>query len=170
MHERNYLFPVGVITSPKGLKGELIVSLISNHLYIYDFQDEVWLGNDPNHLHPWKVEHFEVKGKKAYLKLCDLNTVEEAEYLKGIRVFLPLKDVKELDFLRTKGYKVVDSKDEKNCFGIVSDFFLGSVQILMIVKKEDKEYLIPCVEEFIADIKKEDKKVLINYIEGLFEQ
>lgn len=168
MHERNYLFPIGIITRPKGLKGELIVSLISSHLYIYDFQDEVWLGNDPNHLHPWKFEYFEVKGKKAYLKLCELNTLEEAEYLRGIKVFFPLKDVEELDFLRTKGYRVVDSEDEGNCFGFVSGFSLDSPQILMVVRKGDEEYLIPCVEEFIVGIKKRDKKVLISYIEGLF--
>ncbi|MBO8130778.1 MAG: PRC-barrel domain-containing protein [Candidatus Marinimicrobia bacterium] len=166
MHERNYLFPIGIISRPKGLRGELIVSLTSTHHYIYDIGDVVWLGNNPNHLHQWKIEYFKINGRKGYLKLKDVNNVAEAEYFRNIGVYFPIVDGKEFEYLKTKGFNVVDIKTGEN-LGKIVDFLLNTPQIQLVVEKDKKEYFIPCVNEIVVRINFKKQIVLVNKFEGL---
>ncbi len=77
--------------------------------------------------------------------------------------------VNEGDFFYDQiiGLTVV-SKDGRE-IGKVVDIFDSGAHDVYVVKKNEKEYLIPAVREFICDIQLAGKKIVVNEMEGLFD-
>ena len=65
------------------------------------------------------------------------------------------------------GLRVV-SRDG-NEIGEVVDIFDSGAHDVYVVRRNEKEYLIPAVREFICDIQVAGKKIIVNEMEGLFE-
>lgn len=53
--------------------------------------------------------------------------------------------------------------------GVVVDIFETAAHDVYVIKKDEKEYLIPAVKEFILDIQLDEKKIIIREMKGLFE-
>jgi len=159
-------FPLGFVQKSRGLKGELLISLNSANIEFEKRIRTVWLGDDPNHLHPWNVESLRLQGSNAFLKLKDVNSREEADYLKGVTVFVSVTDIVDDTPIRFIGYTVY-TESENRYIGEITDIDVNEVQQRLIVKSEDKEIIIPFVDEFIRHIDDNKKQVLVNLIDGL---
>ncbi len=59
----------------------------------------------------------------------------------------------------------VDGKE----IGKVVDIFDSGAHDVYVVRRHEKEYLIPAVREFISDIQVDEKKIIVNKMEGLFD-
>lgn len=159
-------FPLGFVQKSRGLKGELLISLNSANIEFEKRIRTVWLGDDPDHLHPWNVESLRLQGSNAFLKLKDVNSREEADYLKGISVFIPADDVIDDTPIQLVGFSVYSASDDRY-IGKITDIDLNAVQQRLIVKSEDKELIIPFVDEFVKNIDYEKKQLRIDLIDGL---
>ena len=159
-------FPLGFVQKSRGLKGELLISLNSANIEFEKRIRTVWLGDNPDQLHPWNVELLRLRGSNAFLKLKDVNSREEAEYLKGITVFVSKTDIMDDTPVCLIGYAVYAESD-KRFIGKITNIDLNEVQQRLIIKTENREILIPFVDEFIKNIDDEKKQVLVNLIDGL---
>lgn len=65
------------------------------------------------------------------------------------------------------GFLVID--ENLGIIGNIFDFINIPSNPLLIVKKSDKEILIPINDDFIIEINNEDKKIIIELPEGLIE-
>lgn len=65
------------------------------------------------------------------------------------------------------GLTVISSDGTK--IGEVVDIFDSGAHDVYVVRKDEKEYLIPAVREFICDIQVAEKKIIVNEMEGLFD-
>jgi len=65
------------------------------------------------------------------------------------------------------GLTVVSS--DGNEIGIVVDIFDSGAHDVYVVRRNEKEYLIPAVREFIRDIQVAGRKIIVNEMEGLFD-
>ena len=161
------LIPVGTVVRSRGLSGELVISLSSQNIEIEKRIGKVWLGDNTDHINPWDVDFLRIVGKRAFLKLRNVHSREEADYLKGITVFLPVNQVKATNLCGIIGFKVkVYTSGELK--GSVVNIDYSNPQPLMIIRTDSGEVLIPAVEEFIKDIDWESKVVFIEITEGLF--
>ena len=159
-------FPLGFIQKSRGIKGELLISLNSANIEFEKRIRTVWLGDDPDHLHPWEVELLRLQGSNAFLKLKNVNSREEADYLKGISIFILAVDIIDNTPVLLIGYSIYSESDGRYV-GEITDIDLNAVQQRLIVKTEDKEIIIPFVDEFVKYIDEERKRVLVNLIDGL---
>ncbi len=65
------------------------------------------------------------------------------------------------------GLTVISSDGNK--IGEVVDIFDSGAHDVYVVRRDEKEYLIPAVREFICDIQFAEKKIIVNKMEGLFD-
>ncbi len=159
-------FPLGFVKKSRGLKGELLISLISSNIEFEKRLRTVWLGDSSNHLHPWKVEYLYIQGSSAFLKLNDVNSREEADYLRGINIFIPDSWITYDSPVQFIGYQVYSEPDHEY-IGEVQEVDNSDPQKRLIVKTESGEIIIPLVDEFIRLIHTRKRQIQVILIDGL---
>lgn len=159
-------FPLGFVKKSRGLKGELLISLISTNIEFEKRIRTVWLGDSANHLHPWKVEYLRIQGSSAFLKLNDVNSREEADYLKGINIFIPDSWIIHDSPVQFIGYQVYSEPDHEY-IGEVCEVDDSDPQKRLIVKTESGEVIIPLVDEFIRLIDTRKRQIQVTLIDGM---
>jgi 16S rRNA processing protein RimM len=159
-------FPLGFVKKSRGLKGELLISLISSNIEFEKRLRTVWLGDSSNHLHPWKVEYLHIQGSSAFLKLNDVNSREEADYLRGINIFIPDSWITYDSPVQFIGYQVYSEPDHEY-IGEVQEVDNSDPQKRLIVKTESGEIIIPLVDEFIRLIDTRKRQIQVILIDGL---
>ena len=166
MSQDTSFFSVGYVVKSHGIHGKLVVSLTSSHGNIVENQRKIWLGDDPFHISPWEIESLDHKGNTIYLKLRDVNSRKEADYLKSIRIFLPDSSIQEDVVTKIIGFTVINFVTGKQ-IGKVSDFDDNNPQPVLEIQTEKGKFLIPGVDEFIKDINWQTETVSVKIIEGL---
>ena len=122
---------------------------------------------------PFFIDRIEPQAAaKFILKFEDLDTIQEAEKLKGVALYLPLTELPELEedqfyFHEVIGYQVID--EAKGELGTVTDFFAMPNQDLMAMDFQGQEVLIPVADEIILRTDKASKKIFVKLPEGLLE-
>ena len=159
-------FPLGFVKKSRGLKGELLISLISANIEFERRIGTVWLGDSSNHLHPWNVEYLRIRGSSAFLKLNDVNSREEADYLKGINIFIPDSWITYDSPVQFIGYQVYSEPDHEY-IGEVKDVDNSDPQKRLIVKTESGEVIIPLVDEFVRLIDTRGKQIQVILLDGM---
>ncbi len=159
-------FPLGFVKKSRGLKGELLISLISANIEFERRIGTVWLGDNANHLHSWNVEYLHIRGSSAFLKLNDVNSREEADYLKGINIFIPDSWITYDSPVQFIGYQVYSEPDHEY-IGEVKDVDNSDPQKRLIVKTESGEVIIPLVDEFVRLIDTRGKQIQVILLDGM---
>lgn len=166
MDDLNSRIPFGYVQKSRGLKGELLVALRSTDITIEKGIRVVWLGDDPNQANPWRVEYLRPHGAVAFLKLKDVKSREEADFLKGISVFIATRDIVNNASVKLLGYSVI-SENDHHLVGEIIDLDSTELQQRLIIKSGDKIVEIPVVAEFIKAIDHEKRTVSVFLIDGL---
>ena len=110
--------------------------------------------------------------KKNRLKLFEINTIDEAEVLRGLFIRIPRADFPKLeknqfylnDLLE---FKLIDSINTE--YGKVEDVLHLPANDVLVVKLRKKEYLIPLIKDVVKKIDMNKRKILIEPIKGLFD-
>jgi len=167
---------VGTITGTHGLNGRLKIYVITDDLNRFSVGNKIFLLFE-NEYKSYKITDFvEPKKKIALLKLETVNSIELAEKIKGIDLFidkieaeLSRKNLEENSFYY---YDIIDCEVfmNKEKFGIVKEIFqAGSGDILIITDKNDKEHMIPFIESMVDTSDIHQNKIEITPVEGLFD-
>ena len=165
------IVPLGQILKPHGIKGELKVLFYNENSNSLENNQIVFLKNLDNEIIEYKIERISYSFKKNRIKFFDINTIGEAEELRGytlnvLRSNLPKLAKNEYYLNDLVGYLLID--DSNKNYGIVSDVLVLPANNVLSVTMENKEYLIPLIDDVILDINQEEKKIIIDPIEGLF--
>ena len=166
--ESNKLFPIATVTRSRGLSGELVAALNFRNIEKKKVSGVVWLGEDPDSLNPWDIEYFRVVKETAFLKLKTINSKKEADYLKGLQIYVTLDSEEDLIKSDIVGFQVKDI-DTGNIVGEVTEVDHSSEQTLLIVYTGSKNVMIPGVNEFVKSVDYDNCIVFIRLIEGLIE-
>ena len=165
------IVPFGQILKPHGLKGELKVLFYNEDSNSLENNQIIFLRYLDNEIIEYKIERIFYSFKKNRIKFFDINTIGEAEKLRGytlnvLRSDLPKLDKNEYYLNDLVGYLLID--DSNKNYGIVSDVLVLPANNVLSVTMENKEYLIPLIDDVILDINQKEKKIIIDPIKGLF--
>ena len=164
-------FYLGIITKPFGYKGQLFIYLDTDQPEKYQELDAVFIDTD-GELIPYMIEDFQYRGaNQAVIKFQDISP-DEAKSLIKSELYLPISMLPPLTgnqfyFHEVIGFSVVDK--EKGDIGICKEFIDISRQLIMQVEFEDKEILIPAVDEILKELDREKKIIHIEAPEGLID-
>jgi 16S rRNA processing protein RimM len=165
--------PVGKVSRPHGIKGEIKVNPYSGDpasLTRYPTVVLTLSGREP--LASYRVESGKVQGRVAILRLEGIDSRNEAESLAGHelwveRVHLPPLSAEEFYWQEMKGRRVIttDGRD----VGEVTGLLTTGAHDILVIANGTREILIPAIREFMVEIREETGTIVVKIIPGLLE-
>ena len=155
------LINIGKIVNTHGLKGE--IRIISDFKYkkdVFKTDNIVYINNEKYIIKSYRFH-------KIYdmIILENINTIECAEELKGLNVYINRNDYKFDGYLNEDliGLEVYDKDIFK---GKVIDI-VKTISNDLLVIEGNKKHMVPNIPEFIKVVDLENNKIYIEYIRGL---
>lgn len=111
-------------------------------------------------------------GNVVIAALKGVDSIEEAEKYRGKVLYMARQDaeLEEGQYFITEliGCEVFDA-DSGKLLGKISDVSETGANDVWHIKKEEKEYLIPCIDEVVISVDIDAEKVVIRPLKGIFE-
>ena len=158
----NNLIPLGKILKPKGLKGEIKVFLYNKDSNSLEKNKNIWI-KDNNEFKSFKIEYLKIFNRYKIIKLKDVDSIENAKILVDKKLF-----VSRIDFPDSDAFYLVDligflAKDESNnIIGKVKDIINLPTNDSLLIEYNDKEVMIPIIDDFIELFDYDAKYVIIK--------
>ena len=155
------LINIGKIVNTHGLKGE--IRIISD----FKYKKDVFKTNNVVYINKEKYIIKSYRFHKIYdmITLDSINTIEQAEELKGLNVYIDRTDYKFDGYLNEDliGLDVYDNEILK---GKIVDV-VKTINNDLLVIEGNKRHMVPNIPTFIKEVDLENNKIYIEYIRGL---
>jgi 16S rRNA processing protein RimM len=162
-------FKVGYISKTHGLKGE--VTAIFQDDFDWDELTSIFLEFNGS-LVPYFLESVSDRGDKSFLKFEGIDSLKEADGLKGRGVFLPKSIRPKLKRGQFYDDEVVGFSVEDEIMGemgIVSEVQSHGLNRLLVIIYKQKEILVPIDSPFVTSVNKSHKSIKLKLPEGYLE-
>ncbi len=158
---------VAEVVAPRGLRGELKAHILTDFPQRFRRSLTVYLGDNKV---PYVVERARLQKGWLYLKLQNCDTAEEAEKLRGQKVYVSLADAVpppegEYYWFQIIGLQVRTEEGEN--LGKVVDILQTGSNDVYVVQGHRGEVLIPALEDVIQQVDLEAGLLLVKLPEGL---
>lgn len=168
-------FELGYLMKPHGLRGAIVANFDVDDPSAYFKLKTVYLAlaSAPTKLVAYEVEKVQPQaGKRALLKLRGHDRIEEAEPLRGSKMYLPLADLPALEddqfyFHDVIGFTVMD--ETLGQLGTVENFYELPQQDVLAMRYQGQEVLIPVVDELVSHADMAARQLFVNLPEGLLD-
>jgi 16S rRNA processing protein RimM len=167
---------IGKIIGTHSLKGRLKIYVISDNINRFSPGKTVILKKDKSTLEH-KISEFNPYKKRIYLlKFEGIESIDEAERLKGYELFITVaeaeKSRRELEEGSFYYYDIIgsDAFIDDNLFGTVTEIMeAGSGEILIITDTAGNKQMVPFIESMVNTERIKDKRIDIYPVEGLID-
>ncbi len=157
--------------SPHGVRGEVNVQVLSDFPERFKQIKQVFLG--PTYLRK-VVLHAQQAGRKALFRFEGIDTVEQAETLRGLLVQVPLTEATALTkdefyWHQIVGLEVEDTAGNK--LGRLVDILRTGANDVYVVDPGEgkKEVLIPAIEDVVKQIDLVGERMIVEPLPGLLD-
>lgn len=160
---------VGKVVNTHGIKGELKVMPLTSDLSRFDyllFVTALWEGNPKE----FRVTGARIHKKSVLIKLNGIDTMNDAEKLKGQELLVERKHARELE---EDEYFICDIiglrvYEDDRLLGTITDVLeTGSNDVYVVKNSDEKELLLPAIKSVIEKIDIEGKRMQVRVPEGL---
>ncbi|HDH98480.1 MAG TPA: 16S rRNA processing protein RimM [Deltaproteobacteria bacterium] len=172
MSTDTFLFALGRIVKPHGIRGEVQVYSYSNVEYFLDYKDIFVQGKYGDKV-PQRVLKARIKkGQSVILALEGVVDRTQAGFFVDKEIFLDrakLPPLPEGEYYRheIEGLSVVSAEGEK--LGILSDVLATGAHDVYVVKGDKGEILVPAVEQMVKKIDLKKGVMVVDLPPGLVE-
>ena len=162
---------VGQIVGTHGIVGEMRVQpWCDSPDFLTKFKT---LYTDKDGVNAVKVKSSRVHKNIVLIKLPDVTTIEQAERMRGKVLYISRKDANIPDgewFIQELiGCTVFDADTGKE-YGVLSDVSKTGANDVWHIEKDGKEYLLPAINDIIANVDVKNEKIEIrSIIKGIFD-
>jgi len=167
------LISFGKISKAHGLAGEIKFLPFSGQLDNISTLERIIIyettGGPPLELKILKCSFH--KGS-AILKLEGVDSIDDTQKLVGKHVYVETSDLRVLEDDEFYWFDLIGLEtftDDGQYIGRVDSLIDRSLQSILVVKNDGKEYLIPLTEPIVKDIDLEQSKIIISPINGLLD-
>lgn len=167
--EKGACFKIGYIAKAHGLKGE--VTIIVTEPVDLNSVDSAFV-ELKNTLVPYFIKDLSDRGDKAFVKFEEINSIEQANAIKGCSLYLP-KDsrpkLKRGEFYDDEviGFTVID--ENLGELGSVTGVSSSGPNRLLSLSFKGKEVLIPLNSPFILSTNKSKKVIKVALPDGFLD-
>jgi 16S rRNA processing protein RimM len=164
-------YKFGYILKPHGLKGQVSVALDPEAPEDLKEMETIFIEKN-NQLIPYLREEISITGTKAYLKLEDIDTPEQAKEISKSALYLPKTSRPKSGRGEFYDDEVIgfEVKDEvEGALGSVTEITIAGPNRLLTLIYKGKEVLIPINSPFIKSINKTKKTILVELPDGFLE-
>ena len=164
-------FEIGQISNTHGLKGEMKVRPYTESAKRFEELKKILVDIKGN-LKEFEIESVRYQKDVVLLKLKGVDSIEDAEKLKGLSVKIPRSDAKKIEddeFFIADLIGLEVYQDE--LIGVVDDIFeAGASDVYVIKRKGKKDLLLPAIKSVIKKIDLENKRMDVEVPRGLDDE
>ena len=162
------MIEVGKIVNTHGIRGDLKVEYWCDSAEVFFELDTVFLKDGTE----YSIEDAKIHKNHLLVHLEGIDSIENAEKLKNKILYADENDF-ELDedvyFIKDIiGIEVFDA-DTNEKYGKITEVLQNSTKDVYIIKGENREYLVPAIEECIIETDINEKIMKIRPLKGLFD-
>lgn len=163
---------VGVIASAHGVHGEVKVYPTTDDIKRFDDLKEVLLDNGKEMI-PLNVTGVKYFKNMAILRFAQFDNVDQVIPYKGKDLLVTRENAVPLEegeyfIADILGSTVITDKGEE--FGALADVIqTGANDVFVVKTSEEKEVLLPVIDECVLDIDLENKIVKVHIMKGLLD-
>ena len=162
-------FEIGHIDNTHALKGEMKVRNYSDNPKKFEELKSVLILMNGSY-EEYEIENVRYQKDIVLLKLKTVDTIEQAEKLKGHSIFINRSEAKQLKQGEHYIADLIGSEVYENdtLLGVVDDIFkAGGADVYVVKQKGKDDLLLPALSSVILDINVEEKKIKVAIPEGL---
>ena len=168
----NDLIPFGKIIKPHGVNGELKVFLYNDRSSTLKEGLYIWFKLDEKFVKYSVINLRGVTKKSQILKIKEVDTFDKAMIISKKEFFVSRNDFEELDensfYLNDLiGCDVFDEKNQS--LGKILDVLNFPANDVLLISYEDKEIMVPFVEDFILLFDLDNRLVKLKNFKFFFE-
>ena len=172
MSAKPELYAVGRIVKAHGIKGDVVVTPMTNSLQRFVKLKRAFIGKAAKDVRPVRIESVSVGGRGVRLKFAEIDDRTEAEGLRGKIIFVDKEErvriPKGTFFIHDIiGLRVVD--EEENSIGVVKDVLQLPAHDVYVIDSQGREVMVPAVKEFIKKIDVSGGTMTVKLIDGLVD-
>lgn len=159
----------GKIVGTHGIKGEVRVDpWCDSPAFLAQFKT-LYLKNGEEKIKVTSRPHKNI----VLMKIRDVETIEQAEMMRGQVVYIDRKDVNLPEgqhFVQDLIGCIVSDVNNGTEYGTVKEVLkTGANDVYLIKTADNKEVLIPVIDDVVIEKNVEDGKILIHPMKGLFD-
>lgn len=165
---------VGVIVKTHGIKGEVKVYPTTDSPLRFDELNRVKLKKDDKTIRELDIENVKYFKNMVILKLHGIESIEDAERLRGAELYIPREmgaELKEGEYYIADilDMEVVSDKGER--IGVVREVLETGANDVYIVKRHDngRDLLLPVIDECILDTDIVNNVMTVHIMDGLMD-
>lgn len=166
----NDLIEIGQVAKPQGLKGFIKINPFTDDMQKFKNYKRVFIKNTE-----YKIEDLKYNKNQVIIKLKGIDTVEEAEKLRNLYLYIDKSDLAELP---EDSYYIVDliglevfNEENNELLGKIEDVFpTGSNDVYVVRSEIGKQILLPAIKDVIKDVNIKDKKMIVKLLKGLEDE
>lgn len=171
--DREELVAIARIDRPRGLRGEVVAGILTDFPERFENLERVFaLGEGATGPTELRLEKFWFQKGRVVLKFAGIDSIEEAELLRGAEICVPesetvgLEEDEYFDW-ELEGCRVETMSGDK--IGRVKGVFRAGENENLIVADDKRDYLIPFAEAICTEVDVEKKLIRVDLPEGLLE-
>lgn len=162
---------VGQVTGAHGVRGELKVNVLTDDPQRFGRLARVFLGREHEEPVPWLLEGFRLHKSRILLKLhgCDDRTAAEA--FRHCLVQIPVEEA--LPLAEDEYYEhqilglAVWTASGQHLGKLTEILYTGANEVYVVHSPDQREILIPAIEEVVLEIDLEAGRLTVELPEGL---
>ena len=172
MSTKPELYAVGRIVKAHGIKGDVVVTPMTNSLKRFAKLKRAFIGRASKDARPVRIESASIGGRGVRLKFAEIDDRTAAEELRGEIIFVDKEErvsvPKGTFFIHDViGLRVVD--EQENFIGIVKDVLQLPAHDVYVIDSQGREVMVPAVKEFIKQIDINAGTMKVKLIDGLVD-
>lgn len=168
--KKQYL-ETGKIVGTHGIKGMTRIQVwADNNEFLRQFK---YVYTDKDGKNKLEISRVQPHGAVALVAFKGVNTIDDAEKLRGTVIYINRKDAKlpEGRYFITDllGCQVFDA-DTNKLLGKITDVSETGANDVWHITKDGKEYLVPAIDEVIISVDTDNEKAVIRPMKGIFDE
>ncbi len=119
-----------------------------------------------------KITSAKPHGNVVLMSISGVDSIEAAEKLRGKVIYINRKDVKLPEgryFISDILGSTVYDADSGEVLGELSDVTETGANDVWHISRENREYLVPAIEQVIVEVNPEENSVVIRPLKGIFD-
>jgi len=163
-------YQLGYVVKTHGLKGEIQILLDVDDPSQYQEMESMFVFQN-NSLVPFFIEYLQVSGKKAIVKIEDIDHIDTAKAFVSNPLYLPLNDLPELEEGDYYLHQLVGMElyNHDKLIGNVAEIFEMGPQNMISVIHQGEEVLIPLIDEIVKKVDLKANTISTELPEGLID-
>ncbi len=161
---------VGYVEKAHGIRGKVKVRPLTDDPQRFHNLKTIILESPEGHRDEKEIVRCVVRGENIYLRLKGVHSREEAQQLKGATILIRREECRALkddEFFYFEVIGLPVKTVNGDVLGYVEDVWELPANDVFIVKKGEKEYLIPVIKQVIKKLDTRKGEIIIEPLQGL---